>query len=88
MQRREGLRQPMFIACAAAIILAPFLALLWSVEAGVALTAFALTACGLLLRGAMAGAPQETHRWIRIVVVINLVLAVACAVALIYLLSR
>jgi hypothetical protein len=88
MERRERLRRLTYIACAAAIILAPFLALLWSVEAGLALMAIALTACGLLLHGAKAEAPQRLQSLIRAVVMANLALAGACAVALVYLLTR
>jgi hypothetical protein len=88
MERRARLRQPVFIVCATAIILAPFLALLWSVEAGLTLMTVALTACGLLLKGATAGAPQRAHRWIQVVIAANLVLAGACAVALVFLLTR
>jgi hypothetical protein len=49
---------------------------------------FALTACGLLLHGAKAEAPQRLQSLIRVLVVANLALAGACAVALVYLLTR
>jgi hypothetical protein len=88
MERSERFRQATFIIFALAIILAPFLAWLWDITFGLALMTLALTACGLLLRGAMVEAPQRTHRWLRVVIVTNFVLAVVCALALVRFLVR
>lgn len=87
MEERERFRQPVFVVLAMAIVLAPFLALLFDVKVGLGLMTVALITCGLLLRGAAAGAPPRVQRWIQLVVAVNLLLAVACGVALVYLLK-
>jgi len=66
------------ILLAAAILVAPFIALLFRIEAGLVVMAIALGAGSFLLAGALAATPAEYHRWLRLGIGVNLVLAAAC----------
>lgn len=82
MHAGDRRRQFVSAVCAIAIFVSPFLALLFSVKAGLTLMSIALLASAFLVREAMAGAPEATHRLLRILVVVNVSLAAACAAAL------
>jgi hypothetical protein len=73
---------------AAAIFLAPFIALLYRTEAGLTVMAIALGATSLLLRGALDAVPPDTRRWLRLIVVFNVVLLLACLLAAGWLIVR
>jgi hypothetical protein len=75
------------IVLAAAIFVAPFIALLYRAEAGLAVMAAALVATTFLLHEALAIAEHGLRRWVRIAIGVNVVLAVACIVVLAWLLS-
>lgn len=81
-ERRPGCAS---IVCAIAIFVSPFLALLFSVNAGLALMTIALFATAFLLREALAGAPETTHGLLRLLLIVNASLAAACAVAFVML---
>lgn len=63
-----------------AIFVAPFIALVFRTDAGLLVMALALTAGSFLLRGAIEVAPVAIHRWLRLGVLVNLLLALACVV--------
>jgi len=73
---------------AAAILAAPFIALLFRTEAGLLVMAVALGAGSYLLAGALPGAPEQVHRWLRLGIGINLALAAACTGLAIWLVLR
>ncbi len=66
---------------AGAIFLAPFIALLYRAEAGLIVMALALGATSLLLHGMVAAPPPRTRRWLRLLVAVNALIALACLVA-------
>ena len=66
------------IILAGAIVIAPFLALLVRLEAGLFVMALALFAVSGLLREALAAAPLRSHRWLRAAIVLDVILATAC----------
>ena len=73
---------------AAAIFAAPFVALLYRAELGLVVMAVALGATTLLLRGMLTAVPGKAQRWLRLVVALNLVLALACLLAAGWLATR
>jgi hypothetical protein len=73
---------------AAAILAAPFIALLFRTEVGLFVMAVALGAGSYLLAGALPGAPEQVHRWLRPAIGINLALATACIGLAVWLLLR
>jgi hypothetical protein len=70
---------------AAAVIAAPFIALVYSAEAGLAVMAAALAATTVLLREALALVETPAQRWLRLAMAVNLSLAAACVALLIWL---
>jgi hypothetical protein len=73
---------------AAAIFLAPFIALLYQTEAGLIVMATALGTTSLLLGGALDAVPPDTRRWLRLMLVFNVVLLLACLLAAGWLIVR
>ncbi len=73
------------LALSLAVFVAPFLALLFSLEAGLGLMAAALLALTYLLREAAASAVPEARARIRLIVKFNLTLAAACIGAIVWL---
>ena len=73
---------------ATAILVAPFIAWLFSAEAALIVMALALGAGSYLLAGAIDATPGHIHRWLRFSIGANLVLAAACGVLAIWLLLR
>ena len=65
-----------------AILVAPFLALLYGAAAGLAATALALGVIAAFAGGVARGAPAPVRRRLVAVAAVNGALAVACAVAL------
>jgi hypothetical protein len=63
---------------AAAIVVAPFIALLVRAEAGLVVMAIALGATSMLLRDVLPATPLRTRRWLRLVIAISVALAVVC----------
>ena len=74
------------IVLAAAIFVAPFVALLYRAEAGLAVMAAALAATTFLLHEALGIAEPELRRWVRIAIAVNVILAVACVALIVWLL--
>lgn len=66
-----------------AILAAPFLAVLYDVDAGLAVMAIALGAGAYLARLAMPAVEPGLRRQLGVAAVVNLALAVACAAALV-----
>lgn len=73
---------------AAAILAAPFIAWLFGAEAALIVMALTLSAGSYLLAGALDATPGHMHRWLRLGIAANLVLAGACGVLAIWLLLR
>jgi hypothetical protein len=73
---------------AAAVLAAPFIALLFRPEAGLVVMALALGAGSFLLADVLAATPGKFHRWLRIGICVNLALAAACVAVAIWLLLR
>jgi hypothetical protein len=73
---------------AIAILAAPFLAWLFGAEAALLVMALTLGAGSYLLAGALAATPGHVHRWLRLGIGANLVLAAACGALAIWLLLR
>ena len=73
------------LVLSAAVFLAPFIALLYNVAAGLIVMATALAAATFLLLEAVSVAPDHARRWLRLAVAVNLGLATACALAAIWL---
>ncbi|MDQ3168466.1 MAG: hypothetical protein M3P94_07435 [Chloroflexota bacterium] len=67
-----------------AILLAPFIGLLYGVTAGLAVMTVTLAAIAGLVRQTMPEAPAAIRSRLRVVVLVNLVLAVACALAVVW----
>ena len=76
------------IGLSLAIFVAPFLALLFSLEAGLGLMAAALLAMTYLLREAAANAAPGARERLHLVVWLDLVLAAACIGAVVWLALR
>jgi hypothetical protein len=81
-----GRRRAVFLA--AAILVAPFVALLFRTEAGLVVMAVALGAGSFLLADAVHGTPTWVHRWLRLGIGVNLALAAACIGLAVWLLLR
>jgi uncharacterized metal-binding protein len=73
---------------AAAILAAPFIALLFRTEAGLVIMAVALSAGSFLLADALGVTHGQFRRWLRLGIGVNLVLAAACIALAILLLLR
>jgi hypothetical protein len=69
------------------MVVAPFIALAFRVEAGLAVMSVALVATAILLRDALGVAPG-TRRWVRVAIAIDIALAAACVGLMITLLAR
>jgi uncharacterized metal-binding protein len=70
------------------MLAAPFIALLFRTEAGLVVMALALAAGSFLLADALAATSRQFHRWLRIGIGVNLVLAAACVALAVWLLLR
>ena len=73
---------------AAAMLAAPFIALLFRTEAGLAVMAVALGAGSFLLADMLAATPGQFHRWLRLGIGVDLTLAAACIALAVWLLLR
>ena len=73
---------------AAAILAAPFIALLFRTEAGLVIMAVALSAGSFLLTDALGVTHGQFHRWLRLGIGVNLALATACIALAVLLLLR
>jgi hypothetical protein len=73
---------------ATAILAAPFIAWLFGPEAALVVMALTLGAGSYLLAGALDATPGHIHRWLRLGIGANLLLAVACIALAIWLLLR
>lgn len=74
------------VILALAILVAPFIAWLVRAEAGLIVMALALASGTLLLRDALDTAPHRIRRWLRLGILVNLALAVACGSLAVWLL--
>lgn len=74
------------IFMAMAILGAPFIAILFRVEAGLMVMALALSAVSLLLSEALDAAPAQFRRWLRLGILVNVTLATACGALVAWLL--
>ncbi len=81
-------RRTATIGLTVAIFISPFLALLFNPVAGLGLMAVALIATALLLREVAAGAHQSVRNRLRLLVGINLALAVACVAAAAWIITQ
>jgi hypothetical protein len=72
----------------AAILAAPFMALLFRTEAGLIVMAVALCAGSFLLADALRVTHGQFHRWLRFGIGVNLALAIACIALAILLMVR
>jgi hypothetical protein len=73
---------------ATAILAAPFIAWLFGAEAALLVMALTLGAGSYLLAGAMDATPGHIHRWLRLGIGVNLLLAATCLALAIWLLLR
>jgi hypothetical protein len=73
---------------AAAILAAPFIALLFRIEAGLLVMGVALCAGSFLLADALRVTHGQFHRWLRLGIGVDLALAVACIALAVLLLAR
>jgi hypothetical protein len=71
-----------------AIFVAPFIALVFRTEAGLVMMAVALSGGSFLLSNASEATPVTIHRWLRLGIFVNLILAVACVGVAAWLLWR
>ncbi|MGH2613958.1 MAG: hypothetical protein ACRDJC_01860 [Thermomicrobiales bacterium] len=88
MQRNADVGRIGANVMAAAILIAPFIAVLVRIEAGLVVMAVALGATAVLLRVALPATPIATRHWLRLVIAINVALAVACAALATWLVLR
>ena len=72
---------------AMAVLIAPFIAMLIRIEAGLIVMALALGAGALLLRDVLGAVPVRVHQWLRLGMVVNVALAAACVGLAVWLLS-
>ena len=72
----------------AAILAAPFMALLFRTEAGLIVMAVALCAGSFLLADALRVTHGQFHGWLRFGIGVNLALAIACIALAILLMVR
>ncbi|MCC7021557.1 MAG: hypothetical protein IT338_01950 [Thermomicrobiales bacterium] len=84
-ERRQPV-QMLAVLFSAAIVAAPFIAFLVRPAAGLFVMILALGAISFLLREALRATTPEAHRVLRFALAANLSLAVACGVALLWLL--
>jgi hypothetical protein len=73
---------------AAAILAAPFIALLFRIEAGLLVMGVALSAGSFVLADALRVTHGQFHRWLRLGIGVDLALAVACIALAVLLLAR
>ena len=85
MPLAPGPGQPRAIVLALAVFAAPFLALLYSPVAGLAVMAASLVTAAFLLRGVQTVVVSARARWVQLATAIDLGLALACIVALLWL---
>lgn len=78
-----GRRQAGTCLLSGAIVIAPFLALLYDLDAGLAMMALTLLVSVELARQALPQAAPELRRRLRAVMVVNALLAVLCGVILV-----
>jgi len=64
---------------------APFIAWLFGAEVALVVMATALGAGSYLLAGVLDAAPERIHRWLRLGIGVNVMLAVACVAFAIWL---
>jgi hypothetical protein len=88
MQRAVVSRRIGIILMMGAIFIAPFVAWLFRAEAGLLVMAMALGATSLLLRDALPATPLNTRRLLRLVIAIDVTLAVACMALAAWLVTR
>jgi hypothetical protein len=74
------------IVCSAALFVAPFIALAYSPELGLFVMAAALLATAYLLREALHAVGTGSQRLLRIAIGVDVAVAVACVVVLMWLL--
>jgi lysylphosphatidylglycerol synthetase-like protein (DUF2156 family) len=79
----EGRYQAVTCLLSGAILVAPFLALLYDLDAGLGVMALTLAASVELARQATRRAAPEMRQRLRIVMLVNAGLAVTCAVILV-----
>jgi hypothetical protein len=77
--------RPTAVIMAMAILVAPFIAMLIRVEAGLIIMALALGAGTLLLYDVLDAAPVRTQRWLRSGMLVNIALAAACVALAVWL---
>ena len=85
-QRFSG--QLVTVVLVLAMVTAPFLASRYSAVAGLIVMTVALSTTVILARGALGAVPAPTRRWLRAAIAVNVALAVACAVAALWLVAR
>ena len=73
---------------ATAILAAPFIAWLFGAEAALIVMALTLGAGSYLLAGALDATPGHIHRWLRLGIGANMMLAAACMALAIWMLLR
>ena len=73
---------------ATAILAAPFIAWLFGPEAALVVMALTLGAGSYLLAAALDATPGRIHRWLRLGIGVNLMLAAGCAALATWLLLR
>jgi hypothetical protein len=87
MNGQAGKGRTTAFVMAMAILVAPFIAMLIRVEAGLIVMALALGAGSLLLREVLGAVPVGIHRWLRVGMVVNVALAAACVGLAVWLVS-
>jgi uncharacterized metal-binding protein len=83
-------KEPFFgrLVMATAILTAPFIAWLYRAEAGLVMMALALCAGSYVLAGVLDATSGSIHRWLRLGIGVNLILAAACVALAIWLFLR
>lgn len=69
------------MAMAVAMVAAPFLAYVYSAVAGLVVMAVSLLTTAVLARGLTDAVPAAVRRWLGVAVAVNVALAIACLVA-------
>ena len=87
MNGQPGKGRTTALMMAMAILVAPFIAMLIRVEAGLIVMALALGVGSLLLREVLDTVPVRTHRWLRLGMLVNVALAAACVGLAVWLVS-
>ena len=75
------------VLLSAAIFVAPFIALVFSTAAGLVVMAVALGVTSALALDAVPAIPPRARQWVRVAVVVNLGLAVACGAVAVWLVA-